>query len=70
MGGSQSAKIFGEILPLEIAKCFKKGAKFKIYQQCLEDQIPEIKKYMNNLILIFNYFLFLKTWLNIIKNPM
>ena len=47
----------GDSLPLEITKCFKK-AKFKIYQQCLEDQIPEIKKYMENLILIFNYFLF------------
>ena len=44
MGGSQSAKIFGEILPLELVKCFEKGVKFNIYQQCLENQINEIKK--------------------------
>ena len=44
MGGSQSAKIFGETLPLEIVKCFESGVKFTIYQQCLENQINEIKK--------------------------
>ncbi len=43
IGGSQSAKIFGEILPLEITKCLKQGVKLKIYQQCLENQISEIK---------------------------
>ena len=47
MGGSQSAKIFGEILPLEIIKCRKEGVNFKIYQQCLENQINEIKKIYN-----------------------
>ena len=44
MGGSQSAKIFGETLPLEIVKCSERGVKFNIYQQCLENQISEIKK--------------------------
>mgnify|MGYP001431822440 FL=1 len=44
MGGSQSAKIFGETLPLEIVKCSERGVKFTIYQQCLENQINEIKK--------------------------
>ncbi len=44
MGGSQSAKIFGEILPIEITKCFERGIKLNIYQQCLENQIDEIKK--------------------------
>ena len=47
VGGSQSAKVFGEILPHEISKCIKKGTKFKIYQQCLENQINEIKKIYN-----------------------
>ena len=44
MGGSQSAKIFGEILPSEISKCTNHGINFKIYQQCLENQIKEVKK--------------------------
>ena len=47
MGGSQSAKVFGEILPNEISKCTKTGTKFKIYQQCLENQINEIKNIYN-----------------------
>ena len=33
MGGSQSAKIFGEILPDIMIRCFQNGIKLKIYQQ-------------------------------------
>ena len=42
-GGSQSAKIFGEILPNIIIKCSKNDIKFKIYQQCLDEQLNLIK---------------------------
>ena len=67
MGGSQSAKIFGEILPLEITKCFKKGAKFKIYQQCLEDQIPQIKKIYEQSNINFQLFSFSKNMVEYYK---
>ena len=65
MGGSQSAKIFGEILPGIIVKCFQKGINLKIYQQCLEEQIGPKKKYMKNLKLNLNYFLFQAIYQNI-----
>ena len=42
IGGSQSAKIFGETLPSILVKCLNNGMKFKIYQQCLENQIDQI----------------------------
>ncbi len=60
MGGSQSAKIFGEILPFEIMKCFKKGIKFNIYQQCLENQINEIKKIYKKFNIQYELFTFSK----------
>ena len=60
MGGSQSAKIFGETLPLEIVKCFEKGVKFNIYQQCLEYQIDEIKKIYKQLNIQYELFTFSK----------
>ena len=58
MGGSQSAKIFGEILPNIIVKCFKNGAKFKIYQQCLDDQVDQIQKIYEKFELEFELFSF------------
>ena len=44
MGGSQSAKIFGEILPNIMTKCFQNGINLRIYQQCLDEQVNKIKK--------------------------
>ena len=58
MGGSQSAKIFGEILPQIIVKCFQNGIRFKIYQQCLDQQINQIKKIYEKFKLEFELFSF------------
>jgi UDP-N-acetylglucosamine--N-acetylmuramyl-(pentapeptide) pyrophosphoryl-undecaprenol N-acetylglucosamine transferase len=57
-GGSQSAKIFGEILPNIITRCCEKGIKFKIYQQCLDKQIDQIKKLYEKSKLEFELFSF------------
>ena len=43
LGGSQAAKIFAEILPNIFYDCINKGISLKIYQQCLPDQIEELK---------------------------
>ena len=58
MGGSQSAKIFGEILPSVITKCFQSGVRFKIYQQCLDYQMNQIKKVYEKFKLEFELFSF------------
>lgn len=58
IGGSQSAKIFGEILPNIIKKCSQSNIKFKIFQQCLDDQINEIKKIYEKSELEFELFSF------------
>ena len=58
MGGSQSAKIFGEVLPNIIIKCFKNGIEFKIYQQCLDEQVNEIEKIYKKFKLEFELFSF------------
>jgi len=58
MGGSQSAKIFGEILPDIIIKCFKSGMGFKIYQQCLNQQTEMIEKVYKKFKLEFELFSF------------
>ena len=60
LGGSQAAKIFGEILPNIFIECKKNKINFKVYQQCLDDQKLELKnKYENNNI---NYELFTFTF--------
>tara|TARA_Y100001970_G_C14224629_1_gene854827 strand:+ start:768 stop:1853 length:1086 start_codon:yes stop_codon:yes gene_type:complete len=43
LGGSQSAKIFGEVLTYEVIKCNQKGIKLKVFQQCLHSQLEKIK---------------------------
>tara|TARA_B100001996_G_scaffold271923_1_gene212958 strand:+ start:594 stop:1685 length:1092 start_codon:yes stop_codon:yes gene_type:complete len=58
MGGSQSAKIFGEILPNVVTKCFENGVRLKIYQQCLDQQASQIKKIYENFKLEFELFSF------------
>tara|TARA_Y100001970_G_scaffold95263_1_gene120046 strand:+ start:11537 stop:12625 length:1089 start_codon:yes stop_codon:yes gene_type:complete len=44
MGGSQSAKVFGEKITNTIVQCYKRNIKFKIYQQCLDKQMQDIKE--------------------------
>ena len=43
LGGSQGAKIFGEIVPNAILNLIKKNKKIKIYQQVLSEQIESVK---------------------------
>ena len=45
LGGSQAAKVFGEILPDIFRKCKNEGVSLKIFQQCLQDQNEELNKY-------------------------
>mgnify|MGYP001279968680 FL=1 len=58
MGGSQSAKVFGEILPDIMVKCLENGVRFKIYQQCLDQQVNQIKKTYEKFKLEFELFSF------------
>ncbi len=44
IGGSQSAKVFGEKIPEIIVNCSKNHIKFNVYQQCMDKQIDEIKQ--------------------------
>ena len=43
LGGSQGARVFGEIIPETIKKLNNLGYKIIIYQQCNEDQINNLK---------------------------
>ena len=58
IGGSQSAKIFGDQIPLIIKKCHANDIKFNIYQQCQESQTNYIKKIYENLNIKFELFSF------------
>jgi len=58
MGGSQSAKVFGEKIPEIIVQCCKKNIKLKIYQQCLEKQIKEIEEIYDKHKISFKLFSF------------
>jgi len=58
IGGSQSAKIFGECLPQTIKKCYENNIKFRIYQQCLDYQKDELNKIYKGLNLNFELFTF------------
>ncbi len=44
LGGSQAAKIFAEKLPDIFINCKKNNIKFKIYQQCLDEQKFDLQK--------------------------
>ena len=70
IGGSQSAKVFGEQIPEVIEECIKKGIKFNVYQQCLEYQKKIFKIFMTNLKLNLNYLLLMMIYQNIIKKVM
>ena len=58
IGGSQSAKVFGEHLPKIIKKCCENNIKFKIYQQCLDNQKDKLYKIYKELNLDFELFTF------------
>lgn len=58
IGGSQSAKIFSEVLPSVMEKCNENNVKFKIYQQCLEKNINELSQIYKKLNLDFQLFYF------------
>ena len=58
IGGSQSAKVFGEQIPEVIEECNKKGIKFNIYQQCLEYQKKDIQNIYGKLEIKFELFTF------------
>tara|TARA_B100000029_G_C17511791_1_gene936548 strand:- start:275 stop:1363 length:1089 start_codon:yes stop_codon:yes gene_type:complete len=58
MGGSQSAKVFGEKIPQIIVQCYKKNMKFKIYQQCLDKQMKEIEEIYDKHKINFKLFSF------------
>ena len=58
IGGSQSAKVFGEQIPVVIEECNKKGIKFNIYQQCLEYQKKDIQNIYGKLEIKFELFTF------------
>ncbi len=58
IGGSQSAKIFSEVLPIVIKNCCKNNIKFKIYQQCSDVDRNEIKKTYTKLNIDFKLFSF------------
>ena len=44
LGGSQAAKIFAETLPKIFIECKKNNLNIKVYQQCLPDQVSQLKK--------------------------
>ena len=58
MGGSQSAKVFGEKITQTIVQCYKKNIKLKVYQQCLEKQVREIEEIYNEHKISFELFSF------------
>ena len=58
MGGSQSAKVFGEKITQVIIQCYKKNIKLKIYQQCLERQMKAIEEIYNKHQINFRLFSF------------
>ncbi len=58
IGGSQSAKVFGEQIPEVMEECNKKGIKFNVYQQCLESQKKDIQNIYDKLDIKFELFTF------------
>lgn len=58
IGGSQSAKVFGEQIPKVIKECNNKGIKFNVYQQCLESQKQDIQNIYDKLNIKFELFSF------------
>ena len=60
IGGSQSAKIFGEEIPKVIKKCHDEGISFNLFQQCLDNQKNDLQNIYKNLNINFELFSFTK----------
>ena len=58
LGGSQAAKIFGEVLPNIFKECAIKGIPIKIYQHCLPEQNKFLKSFYKDSNLKFELFNF------------
>ena len=58
IGGSQSAKIFSESLPIVINKCNLNNIKFTIFQQCLDKNKEMLENFYKKLNLNFKLFSF------------
>ena len=68
IGGSQSAKIFSELLPSVLIKCHQNGIKFQVFQQCLEEQQDKIKDIYKRLNFDFKLFSFSESPFEYYKN--
>ena len=68
LGGSQSAKVFGDVIPQIILNCYKNDIKFKVYQQCLENQINNLRKFYNDNKINFELFTFSESLIEHYKN--
>ena len=60
IGGSQSAKVFGEQIPEVIKKCHQEGIHFNLFQQCLENQKNNLKNIYEKLNISFKLFCYTK----------
>ena len=58
LGGSQAAKIFGEVLPEVFLECKNNNINLKIFQQCLPNQNDFLKKQYNSINIDFELFNF------------
>ena len=58
IGGSQSAKVFGEQIPEVMKICHKNAIKFNIFQQCLDSQKIDIQNIYAKLNIKFELFSF------------
>ena len=58
IGGSQSAKIFGDEIPKVIKKCHDEGIFFNLFQQCLDNQKNNLQNIYKNLNINFELFSF------------
>tara|TARA_Y100000590_G_scaffold229821_1_gene259185 strand:- start:1474 stop:2559 length:1086 start_codon:yes stop_codon:yes gene_type:complete len=66
LGGSQGAKIFGDIIPTVIKEMKEKGNKIKIIQQCSADQKEIIENFYNKNGIKNNIFTFNKNILELL----
>ena len=67
IGGSQSAQIFSEALPLVLKKCYLNDIKFKIYQQCHDKQKLQLENFYKKLNFNFELFSFSESLLDYYK---
>jgi UDP-N-acetylglucosamine--N-acetylmuramyl-(pentapeptide) pyrophosphoryl-undecaprenol N-acetylglucosamine transferase len=58
LGGSQAAKVFGELLPNVFEQCKKENVNIKIFQQCVDSQTKKLSQIYKNLNFNFDLFTF------------